>query len=360
MGVLMNPAARRIAAALLLVALAAACSQQPADRTTTTTSGAAVPAGDNVPDVLATIGDEPVTMEDVRLVAGDELAKIEASYRKARTALVESALQRILRERVVMAEAQRQGKTLDQLALEEAGGSFEPNDLEITAWYEDNQGRVGGRSLDQVRPQIADLLRNQHREDALEKLETRLNAERGVKVMLEPYRLTFDNTGAPTKGSADAKVTVVEFSDFQCPFCQRFVPTLKQIEEQYGDRVQIVYRQYPTTSIHPNAFKAAEASLCAHEQGKFWEMHDLMFQEQDQLAVRDLKVKAGRLGLNQAEFDRCLDSGRHTEQVQNDLAEGARTGMTGTPAVFVNGVELPGGAVPFQTVARAIDRELAR
>jgi protein-disulfide isomerase len=359
MGVSMIPAGR-IAAALALATFAMGCSQEPVDRTTTASAGAAVPAGNNVPDVLATIGGEPVTMNDVEVIAGDELAKIEGSYRKARTAVIESALQRILRERVVMAEAERQGKTLDQLALEEAGGSFEPNDLELTAWYEDNRSRVGGRSLEQVRPQINNLLRTERREEALEKLEARLNAERDVKVMLEPYRHTFDNTGAPTRGSDDAKVTVVEFSDFQCPFCQRFVPTLKQIEQEYGDKVQIVYRQYPITSIHPNAFKAAEASLCANEQGKFWEMHDLMFEEQDQLAVRDLKAKAGRLGLKQADFDKCLDSGRYTEQVQNDLAEGARTGMTGTPAVFVNGVELPGGAVPFQTVARAIDRELAR
>ena len=317
-------------------------------------------AGGGVPDVLATIGDEQITMADVRERVGGELDKMESAFQRQRITLIDGTLQQILRERVLMAEATRQGKTLDQMVLDEAGGSLEPNDVEIAAWYQDNQARVGGRALDQVRPQIADLLRNQHRQQAMEKLEQRLNDERGVKVMLEPFRMTFDNTGAPTAGNPEAAVTVVEFSDFQCPFCARFVSTLKQVEANYGDRVNIVYRQFPITSIHPNAFKAAEASLCAHEQGKFWDIHDMMFQEQSGLSVRELKLMAGRLGLDQAKFDACLDSGRYTEQVQNDLAEGEKAGITGTPAVFVNGIALGGGAVPYETVAAAIDRELAR
>ena len=172
--------------------------------------------------------------------------------------------------------------------------------------------------------------------------------------------MTFNNEGAPTAGKAGAAVTVVEFSDFQCPFCARFVPTLQRIKQDFGDRVEVVYRQFPLVSIHPNAFKAAEASLCASEQGKFWEIHDMMFAEQDRLSVRELKQMPGRLGMNQSKFDACLDSGQYVEQVQNDLAEGNRAGITGTPAVFVNGIELEGGAVSYEEAAQAIERELAR
>ena len=121
-----------------------------------------------------------------------------------------------------------------------------------------------------------------------------------------------------------------------------------------------MYRQYPIASLHANAIKAAEASLCAHDQGKFWEAHDLMFQEQNRLTVRELKVMASRLGLKQQEFDQCLDTGRYTEKVQNDIAAAARVGATGTPALFVNGIPVEGGAVPYETVARVIDAELAR
>jgi protein-disulfide isomerase len=181
-----------------------------------------------------------------------------------------------------------------------------------------------------------------------------------VTVNFKPYRLAFTNEGAPALGKKGAPVEVVEFSDFQCPFCQRFAPTLKRVEQEFGDKVYIVYRQYPIPSLHANAIKAAEASLCAHEQGKFWELHDLMFAEQDRLDVTNLKEKARRLGMNQSRFNSCLDSGRYVEQVQKDQQEGARTGMTGTPAVFVNGIEIPGGAVSYEVVREAIQKELTR
>jgi protein-disulfide isomerase len=248
---------------------------------------------------------------------------------------------------------------VDQLVTAETGGPLEPTEAEIVAWYRQNKARTGGRSMEQIRPQITDFLRAERRKNASEKLEERLNQEQKVTVNLRPFRVELNNEGAPAAGPADAKVTVVEFSDFQCPFCGRFFPTLKQVQQNYGDKARIVYRQYPLTNLHPNAFKAAEASLCANDQGKFWEMHDAMFQDQGRLAVKELKASAGRLGLNQKKFDTCLDTGRHTEQVQNDMAEGSRFGVTGTPALFINGVPMEGGAVPYDVVAKAIEKELA-
>ncbi|HSQ03868.1 MAG TPA: thioredoxin domain-containing protein, partial [Burkholderiales bacterium] len=183
---------------------------------------------------------------------------------------------------------------------------------------------------------------------------------RKVAISYQPYRLQFNNEGAPVLGKKDAPITLVEFSDFQCPYCERMWPIMKQVEQKYSDKVRIIYRQYPLVSIHPFAAKAAEASLCANEQGKFWEMHDAMFQDQKKLAVSDLKQTAQRLGMNANKFNSCLDSGRYVEQVQNDSKEAVRSGVTGTPAVFVNGVVIDGGAVPFEVVAAAIDKELQR
>jgi protein-disulfide isomerase len=345
-----------IAAAFLSAGALAGCAKESDAKPNTAASNTTT---DEFPKVLAKIGDEQLTLDDVRGRVGDQMDRMEAEYRRQRSRLVEMAVDTLLRERVLLSEAKRQGKSLDDLVAAEAGGS-EPSEIEVAAWYKDNQVRLGGRSLDELRPQIIDYLKGQRQREAAQKLEARLRKEKRVEVYFQPYRLAFNNTGAPTSGKEGSPVTLVEFSDFQCPFCHSFLPTLKQIQKNYGDRIQIVYRQYPIPSLHPFAMKAAEASLCANEQGKFWEMHDAMFNDQKKLAVSDLKQTAERLGMNRGKFDKCLDSGRYVEQVQNDVNEGARSGVTGTPALFVNGVIVDGGAVPYETVAAIIDRELTR
>jgi len=317
-------------------------------------------APDDIPAVLATIGDEQITMADIRARVGEELDLNEVRYQRARHALIESSLQQILQDRVLMAEAKKKNTTPVKLITAEAGGSLEPSDVEIAAWYKENQSRTGGRTLDQIRGEIGDYLRSERRNDAAERLQARLNAEQKVTLNLQPYRVQIDNEGAPASGPADAPVTLVEFSDFQCPFCGRFFPTLKRLEERFGDSLHIVYRHYPIAKLHPNAMKAAEASFCAQDEGKFWDMHDLMFEEQNQLAVKDLKLKANRVGLNQKKFDACLDSGRYAERVQKDFDAGSQLGVTGTPALFLNGIPMEGGAVSYEVAVKAIEKELAR
>jgi protein-disulfide isomerase len=314
----------------------------------------------DLPKVLAKIGDEPITIEQIREVVGPALDKLETQYQLQRSQTIVSGLEQILEDRVLGEEAKKQGKTLDELVMAEAGGTFEPTDVEISTWYQENQGKVRGRPLDQVRVQIADYLRKKKREEAQARLGLRLNRERKVAMLFEPYRMSFNNAGAPTLGKSGARVQVVEFSDFQCPFCRQFAPNLRLIEKQFGDQVEVIYRQYPIPSLHPFAIKAAEASLCAQEQGKFWELHDMMFAEQDRIAVSDLKSKARRLGMNGGKFDSCLDTGKYTEQVQRDMAEGVKSGVNGTPAIFVNGIEVPGGAVPLETITNAIQKEIDR
>ena len=162
----------------------------------------------------------------------------------------------------------------------------------------------------------------------------------------------------PSKGPANAPITIVEFSDFQCPFCSRVNPTLAQVREKYGDKVRIVFRQFPL-SFHQQAQKAAEASLCAGDQGKFWELHDAMFADQQALGVDQLKTKAAGLGVNAEQFNQCLDSGKHAATVQADLKDGSAAGVSGTPAMFINGRFLS-GAQPLNEITKVIDDELAR
>jgi len=317
-------------------------------------------ATSDVPAILATVGDEKITLDDVRARSGERLEQIDIQYRRSRDKLINATLDSMVQERLVGAETKKTGKSAEQLIAAEMNGPPEPSDVEIAAWYSDNQARLGGRTLDQVRSQIVDFLRKQRRADASKKLDDRLRAERPVAIAFEPFRLTFADDGAPSLGKKDAPITLVEFSDFQCPFCQSTAPTLKQVAQKFGDQVRIVYRQYPIPSLHPFALKAAEASLCANEQAKFWELHDAMFEDQRKLAVSDLKATARRLGIDGKKFDACLDTGRYTEQVQNDQKDGQRVGVTGTPAMFINGVAVDGGAVPLPVLESLIQKELAR
>jgi protein-disulfide isomerase len=150
----------------------------------------------------------------------------------------------------------------------------------------------------------------------------------------------------------------VEFADFECPFCGAFYPTLKLVEKNYANRVRMVYRQFPLTNMHPNAQKAAEASLCANEQGKFWEYHDSLFSDQSRLDVPSLKQRAQALGLNTATFNTCLDSGKQAEAVQKDRDEARKIGVNSTPTVFVNGRLLSGRS--YSEVQEVIEDELQR
>jgi protein-disulfide isomerase len=163
----------------------------------------------------------------------------------------------------------------------------------------------------------------------------------------------------PVLGSADAPVTLVEFSDFQCPFCARVMPTLKRVRETYGDRVRIVWKDFPLTSIHPQAFKAAEAGQCAREQGKFWEYHDLLFANQQSLEPEFLKKYAADTGLDVAAFNACLDTAKYGDRVQEQMGMGNRLGVSSTPSSFING-RLVSGAQPYEAFAAIIDEELAR
>lgn len=156
------------------------------------------------------------------------------------------------------------------------------------------------------------------------------------------------------RGDKNAEITMIEYSDFQCPFCKRHNPTMDQILSEYEGKVRLVYRHFPLNSIHPNAQKAAEASECAGEQGKFWEMHDKMFENQSAIAVTNLKSYAGDLGLNQSQFDSCLDDGKYAGKVNKQAAEAQASGISGTPGTWV-GDQLVKGAYPVTTFSAIID-----
>jgi protein-disulfide isomerase len=168
-----------------------------------------------------------------------------------------------------------------------------------------------------------------------------------------------DVATAPAKGPATAAVTIAEFAEFQCPFCMRVTPTLKQVEETYKGRVRFVWKHLPLTSTHANAMGAAVAAEAARRQGKFWEYHDKLLANQKRLESDDLKRYARELGLDSARFDTDREDPDLTSKVQADIAEATALGVTSTPTFFING-RVVRGAMPFETFSTIIDEELAK
>ena len=147
----------------------------------------------------------------------------------------------------------------------------------------------------------------------------------------------------PYLGAEDASVVIIEFSDFECPFCKAVAPSLKQLVEKYPNDVKLVYRDFPLESLHPNAHTAALAGECADEQGAFWPYHDLMFENQRELSIDSAYIEwADQLGLNTSEFESCLTSERYADEVANDMQAGTLAGVRATPTFFVNGTPYSG------------------
>ena len=317
------------------------------------------------PAQAAVVSGQVITMAEVEAKAAERLEQLdlqrqqmEMRFNQERQNTLLQTVGEMVEERLLALEATAAGKSTEQLLAENAKPA-EVSDAEVDAFYTQLQAQrpQGLPPKESIAAQIKTHLQGQKQEEARAAYMDSLRAKYKAETFLTEARTEVAADG-PAKGPATAPVTIVEFSDFECPFCARVVPTLDQVKEKYGDQVRIVFRQFPL-DMHPNASKAAEAALCANEQGKFWEMHDAMFADQRKLAVADLKTTAGTLGLDAASFGSCLDSGKHADKVKADIKAGTLAGVSGTPALFVNGRFL-NGAVPFETIAEVIDEELAR
>ncbi|HEV2855339.1 MAG TPA: thioredoxin domain-containing protein [Thermoanaerobaculia bacterium] len=305
-------------------------------------------------EVLAVVNGKAITEAEVRQNSAEQFKAMEREYQQNLHQLLENGLEQVVQERLVEAEAAARGVTKDALLAEIKAGAV--TDADVDAFYEQNKAQIP-RPKEQVAAQIKAYLEQQNQQKARQDFYSKLQDKYKVEYKMEPIRVEVAATG-PSRGPANAPVTIVEFSDFQCPFCSRLTPTIKQVEEKYGDKVRVVFRQYPLP-FHQNAQKAAEASLCAADQGKFWEMHDAMFANQQALEVDKLKAKAAELGLNAEQFNQCLDSGKHAATIQADMKDGSAVGVNGTPALFINGRFLS-GAQPLEAITPIIDDELRR
>jgi protein-disulfide isomerase len=306
-------------------------------------------------EVLATVDGYELTRQEVEEIAPDQFIQANQEIHD----LTSRALDQAIDTRLVDLEAEKEGLDADALVAREVLSKLpQPTERQIDSIYVAYREQLNNAPRDSVAPQIVDFLQRQQRGVAMQVYFAQLRAKYDVHNLLEPARIEVEAIG-PSKGPVTAPVTLVEFSDFECPFCVRVLPTLDQIEETYGDQVRIVFRQFPLNAIHQNAQLSAEASLCADAQGKFWEMHDAIFEARGKADADGLKTMAANLGLDEEVFSGCLDNHEFRAQVAADMEAGRKAGVTGTPALFINGRFLS-GAQPFNVVSRVIDDELTR
>ncbi len=308
----------------------------------------ATPAG--VSTVVARIGDQAITLAELDKAAAADLYEAR-----------QKALDTMITERVLEPEAKKAGLSVEDFVRKQVEAKVPMvGEAEARDFFEKNKAHLppqfADKKFEDVKDMIIQGLTGQKRQEAVGSVIDELRAKAGVKILLEAPKVEVAATG-PSRGPANAKVTIVEFSDFQCPYCAHGRQTIDQVMKAYDGKVRVVFRDFPL-SFHEHAEKAAEAGQCANEQGKFWEMHDWMFDNQGSLTLEGLQGAAQKLGLDSAKFNACLSSGKFASTVAANQKAGEAAGVRGTPAFFINGVFL-NGAQPFDKFKEEIDRLLA-
>jgi protein-disulfide isomerase len=341
---------RRLVAGLLCgLLLACNAAERPAGKAT----------GPGADTLVAEVNERAISQAELDAWLKDDLWAQEISGKDPSDLfdLRSEGLERMIDERLLEKEAAAEEVSPDELLTRVASAHAVVSNEAVRSFYEENKERLGGSSFEDLAPRIQGYLEQVQRATAIENYRAELRQRASVSVKLEPPRAEVAAIG-PSLGPEDAPVTIIEFSDYQCPFCQRAHSTVKQVLERYGEQVRLVYRHYPL-AFHDRARPAAEAAACANEQERFWEYHELLFSEPGDLADEDLSRIAAKSELDLAAFTTCIKERTFQATVQADFEAGNKAGVDGTPAFFINGIRLS-GAQPLGAFVKLIDRELAR
>jgi protein-disulfide isomerase len=305
-------------------------------------------------DIVAVVDGKPISSKELEERAGPQLLELNTKIYEVK----EQVLKDMINERLLDVEERRHNLTMQQLLDREVFSRVSPpTSSEVESYYLGVKDRLG-QPLEEIRPQLVDFLTESRRRNAYGNYLSQLRQHMDVNMLLAPPRAVIAIDPARVRGPADAPITIVEFSDFECPYCARAEPTLQQLLSKYPTQIRLAYRDFPL-DFHPRARASAEASRCAEAQGKFWEYHDILITHQQQLEQVDLSNFATQLGMNAAKFGECIHRGSFASGVQGDIDEAEKLGITGTPAFFINGISLA-GAVPLEEFSHAIDEELQR
>jgi len=333
----------RMGVVLVIVALAASPIQARAKSETACRSGA-VPASP-----MAVIGNVSVSSTELDALVGNKLARLRTEEYNVRRRVLEDRIATVLLER----EAKARGISVDELIRLEVSEKVAVIPAVARETLDGpKQTSEASSGLIVSKPADSGLQRERLRRRRLEFLKE-LRSKANVMVLLEAPRQNVNESNSPSRGSSTAPVTIVEFIDYQCPFCAREVSTLKRVEDNYRGKVRIVVRDFPLPG-HSEAPKAAEAAACAAQQGKFWEMHDRLFSSGAALGVEQLRGLAQVIALDTDEFNTCVDSGRFASKWRTDQEEGIAYGVGGTPTMFVNG-RMVSGVVSYEALVEVIE-----
>lgn len=307
---------------------------------------------------VARFGERVILQSEVDRRGGDELQKAIDQLYEMRV----DAAERLALETLVELEAKKAGVAEDAWVEQKLErGLPEPTEGDLQELFaRARKSLPEGATFDDVKPQLRRALVREAKVKRAREVFDELKKQAGYEVLLEAPqrpRKQVESLG-PGRGPASARVTVVEFADFQCPYCSKASETLKRVAAEFPADVRVVFKHFPLAN-HPLAPKAAEASACADEQGKFWQYHDHLFANPRELDETALKAHAVTLGLDVKPFVDCLESGRMKSVVERDRKAGEAVGISGTPAFFVNGISLS-GAQPEEAFRKAINRELGR
>lgn len=303
---------------------------------------------------VAVVNGQPITADELNKAAKSQMQKIETEVYTIKKRVLDD----LIEDKLIADAAKKKDLNVDKFLVQEIDDKVtKPTEDEIKSFYEANKEKAG-KSFSDVREQIVNFLMQNRKARARADLLAKLRGDSTIKINIEPPRVTLDLKGLPSVGDENAKITLVEFSDYQCPFCKRVRPTIWRLMDEYKGKMRYVFGDFPL-SFHQFAKKASEAARCAGDEGKYFEYNRKIFDNQDKLTVDDLKKYAKELQLNAKNFDKCLDSGKHSKDVDDAMQVGAGAGVSGTPAYFINGIMLS-GAMPYESFKEVIEQEVNR
>lgn len=303
--------------------------------------------------VVATINGKNITQREVDASIAAQLLPLQEQI----YALRKGALENVLSQAILQDAANKRGLSLEELRRQLTNGKIDVPRLEIDREYAEQASAFGAMSPDEAKERLRLALESESRMKLYRDALAELRRNSRIEVFLEEPRVSYvgDLETAPSTGGKNAPVTIVEFSDFQCPFCRGAHSTLQKVLQKYGDKVRLVFKHLPL-DIHAEAFVSARAAFCAGEQGRFWQYHDALFTSAD-LSPELLKGTASRLGLDLPRFSVCLASDASRAAILKDLQEARQFGISATPTFIVNG-RLVRGAVGLDEFTTIIEREL--
>lgn len=304
--------------------------------------------------IAAKVGDREITGAELDVAAEKDLMPMATQIYQIKKRVLDQMIEKELYEQ----EAKATGKSVDEIKVQPQATFATVSDDAIEVYYDSNAAKFQGKPLDQVKEQIRNMLIQQKADKAKAEFLSQLKKKFPTQIfMLEP-KVEIDIADHPWRGAKDAKVTIVEFSEFQCPFCKKFMPTTDQIVKDYPNDVKHVFRHNPLP-FHNNAKAASKASICADRQGKFWEMRAALFENQQALDEVSNRASAEKIKLDMSKYDNCMKDPEVDKYLEKEVQYAQSVGARGTPTSFVNGV-LFSGAKPYEELKRVVDEKLGK